>query len=98
IEQKIRGSSIVFLSLFLIAHGFDLYTVGAGAMLASIAGGRFGIIVLILYILHDLRSLFFKISARMKCKWKIVKITFWLGVQICGSNLVLIFIPMADSV
>ncbi len=98
IEQTIRVSIIVFLSLFLIAHGFDLYTVGAGAMLGSIAGGLIGIIVLILYMRQDFRSIFFKSAARIKGKRKIVKILFWQGLAICVSNLVLIFIQMADSV
>ncbi|PGS76177.1 putative polysaccharide biosynthesis protein [Bacillus cereus] len=98
IEQTIRVSIIVFLSLFLIAHGFDLYTVGAGAMLGSIAGGLIGIIVLILYMRQDFRSIFFKSEARIKGKRKIVKILFWQGLAICVSNLVLIFIQMADSV
>ena len=46
IEQTIRVSIIVFLSLFLIAHGFDLYTVGAGAMLGSIAVDLLGLLYL----------------------------------------------------
>ena len=78
IEQTIRVSIIVFLSLFLIAHGFDLYTVGAGAMLGSI-GGLIGIIVLILYMRQDFRSIFFKSAARIKGKRKIVKILFGRG-------------------
>ncbi|KOS31113.1 sugar transporter [Bacillus anthracis] len=98
IEQTIRVSIIVFLSLFLIAHEFDLYTVGAGAMLGSIAGGLIGIIVLILYMRHDFRSIFFKSVKRIKGKKKIIKILFWQGLAICVSNLVLIFIQMADSV
>ena len=68
IEQTIRVSIIVFLSLFLIAHGFDLYTVGAGAMLGSIAGGLIGIIVLILYMRQDFRSIFFKSAAKLRVK------------------------------
>ena len=98
IEQTIRVSIIVFLSLFLIAHEFDLYTVGAGAMLGSIAGGLIGIIVLILYMRHDFRSIFFKSVKRIKGKKKIIKILFWQGLAICVSNLVLIFIQMADSI
>ncbi|MDK7476261.1 oligosaccharide flippase family protein [Bacillus paranthracis] len=98
IEQTIRVSIIVFLSLFLIAHEFDLYTVGAGAMLGSIAGGLIGVIVLILYMRHDFRSIFFKSVKRIKGKKKIIKILFWQGLAICVSNLVLIFIQMADSI
>ncbi|AHA08710.1 sugar transporter [Bacillus toyonensis] len=98
IEQTIRVSIIVFLSLFLIAHGFDLYTVGAGAMLGSIAGGLIGIIVLLLYMRHDFRAIFFKSLKRVGGKRRIVKILFWQGIAICVSNLVLIFIQMADSV
>ncbi|MGO5009954.1 putative polysaccharide biosynthesis protein [Bacillus wiedmannii] len=98
IEQTIRVSIIVFLSLFLIARGFDLYTVGAGAMLGSIAGGLIGIIVLVIYMRHDFRSIFFKNVKRIKGKKRIIKILFWQGLAICISNLVLIFIQMADSV
>ena len=79
IEQTIRVSIIVFLSLFLIAHGFDLYTVGAGAMLGSIAGGLIGIIVLMLYMRRDFRSIFFKSVARIKGKRRIIKILFGRG-------------------
>ena len=68
IEQTIRVSIIVFLSLFLIAHGFDLYTVGAGAMLGSIAGGLIGIIVLLLYMRHDFHAIFFKDGKELEIK------------------------------
>ncbi|KFN02089.1 polysaccharide biosynthesis protein [Bacillus clarus] len=98
IEQTIRVSIIVFLSLFLIAHSFDLYTVGAGAMLGSIAGGLIGIIVLLLYMRHDFRSIFSRGWRGVKHKKKIIRILFWQGIAICISNLVLIFIQMADSV
>lgn len=98
IEQTIRVSIIVFLSLFLIAHGFDLYTVGAGAMLGSIAGGFIGIIVLLLYMRHDFHAIFFKGWKGIRNKKGIVRILFWQGLAICVSNLVLIFIQMADSI
>ena len=67
-------------------------------MLGSIAGGLIGIIVLMLYMRHDFRSIFFKSVKRIKGKKKIIKILFWQGLAICVSNLVLIFIQMADSV
>ena len=98
IEQTIRVSIIVFLSLFLIAHGFDLYIVGEGAMLGSIAGGLIGIIVLVLYMRRDFRSIFFTSLKNIRGKGRIIKILFWQGLAICVSNLVLIFIQMADSV
>ncbi|KEK22097.1 putative polysaccharide biosynthesis protein [Bacillus gaemokensis] len=98
IEQTIRVSIIVFLSLFLMAHGFDLYTVGAGAMLGSIAGGLIGIVVLLFYMRHDFQSIFFQGWTSIRNKKKIIRILFWQGIAICISNLVLIFIQMADSI
>ncbi|MFJ8531352.1 oligosaccharide flippase family protein [Bacillus sp. NPDC094106] len=98
IEQTIRVSIIVFLSMFLIAHEFDLYTVGAGAMLGSIAGGFIGIVVLLWYMRHDFRSIFLQGWKRIRNKKKLIRVLFWQGIAICVSNLVLIFIQMADSV
>ncbi|WP_410985522.1 oligosaccharide flippase family protein [Bacillus cereus] len=98
IEQTIRVSIIVFLSLFLIAHEFDLYTVGAGAMLGSIVGGIIGIFVLLFYIRHNFRSIFLQGWKRIHDKKEIIRILFWQGLAICVSNLVLIFMQMADSV
>ena len=83
IEQTIRVSIIVFLSLFLIAHEFDLYTVGAGAMLGSIAGGLIGIIVLMLYMRHDFRSIFFKSVKRIKGKRRLLKSCFGRVSDLC---------------
>ncbi|MGG2067666.1 putative polysaccharide biosynthesis protein [Bacillus sp. S14(2024)] len=98
IEQTIRVSIIVFLSLFLIKKGFDLYTVGAGAMFGSIAGSFIGVIVLFLYLRKDFRSIFLQGFKGIYNKKRIIGTLFWQGIAICVSNLVLIFIQMADSV
>ncbi|MDM5186526.1 polysaccharide biosynthesis protein [Bacillus sp. DX4.1] len=98
IEQTIRVSIIVFLSMLLMAHGFDLYMVGAGAMLGSIVGGVVGVGVLLFYMRHHVRSIFLKGWKNIRNKKKMVRILFWQGMAICVSNLVLIFIQMADSV
>ncbi len=98
IEQTIRVSIIVFLSLFLIKKGFDLYTVGAGAMFGSIAGGFIGVIVMLFYLRKDFSSIFLQSFKGMFNKKAIIRTLFWQGIAICVSNLVLIFIQMADSI
>lgn len=96
-EQSVRVSIIVLLSLFLMAHGFDLYTVGAGAMFGSVAGGLIGMIVLFLYMRQDFKSIFLQRWKRIRNKKAMIRMLFWQGIGICVSNLVLIFIQMADS-
>lgn len=98
IEQTIRVSIIVFLSLFLIAKGYDLYTVGAGAMFGSIAGSLIGVIVLFFYLRNDFRAIFSQSFKVIRNKKAIIRTLFWQGIAICISNLVLIFMQMADSI
>ena len=98
IEQTVRVSIIVFLSLFLVARGFDLYTVGAGAMFGSVAGGLIAVIVFLFYMRRHLRSIFLQGWRNIRNKKKVIRVLFLQGIAICVSNLVLIFIQMADAV
>lgn len=98
IEQIIRVSIIVFLSLFLITEGFDLYTVGAGAMMGSVVGSFIGVLVLFFYLRNDFQAIFFRGWSAISNKKIIIRTLFWQGIAICISNLVLIFIQMADAV
>lgn len=97
-EQIVRVSIIVLLSLFLVAEGFDLYTVGAGAMLGSVVGSLIGILVLLFYLRNDFQTIFLRGWSAISNKRTIIRTLFWQGIAICISNLVLIFIQMADAV
>lgn len=98
VEQIVRVSIIVLLSLFLVAEGFDLYTVGAGAMLGSVVGSLIGILVLLFYLRNDFQAIFLRGWSTISNKKIIIRTLFWQGIAICISNLVLIFIQMADAI
>ncbi|MCP8971176.1 putative polysaccharide biosynthesis protein [Ectobacillus ponti] len=96
-EQAVRVSVIILASLYLLARSADLYTVGAGAMAGSAAGGLAAAAVLLLYR-RGLKQAD-KTPAAMKYKRRqVIQTLFLQGLAVCVSNLVLIFVQFVDSV
>lgn len=96
-EQSFRVSVIVLLSLYFVANDFDVYTIGAGAMFGSVIGGAVSVLVLWLFLRHDLQHVLFRRWGSISQKRMIMKVLFWQGITICVSHLVLIVMQFVDS-
>ncbi|MFD9363898.1 oligosaccharide flippase family protein [Priestia megaterium] len=97
-EQVVRVGTILYLSIFLIQHGYDLYTAGAGAIFGSITGGITSLVILFLFVFRtktNSKGVFQRIKkADIK---RIFKILVIQGLLICISGMGLLFIQLIDS-
>ena len=101
-EQLIRVGTILAVSIILVKEGLDLYKVGAGAVLGSVTGGASGLFVLAVFLwLKRKPAGTLRISAGELADFHDAKIIFKAlfvqGFAICISNMLLIFMQLADS-
>lgn len=101
-EQLIRVGTILTASALLIKEGYDLYKVGAGAVFGSVTGGLAGILILLIFIWYGrLKKGNMRVVLRDVVDFHdtkiIIKALVLQGVAICISNMLLIFMQLADS-
>ncbi|HEY4554022.1 MAG TPA: polysaccharide biosynthesis protein [Bacillaceae bacterium] len=97
-EQAVRVGVILFLSSYLVRHGYSLYAAGQGALAGSLAGGAAGAAVLAAFALKH-RSLWPVKLADVSFSEikKTGRIVLLQGTAICLSSLLLILFQFADS-
>lgn len=101
-EQLIRVGTILTASVLLIKGGYDLYKVGAGAVFGSVTGGLAGLLILLAFVWYQRLK---KTSSRIPLSdlvdfhdtKMIIKALVLQGFAICISNMLLIFMQLADS-
>lgn len=101
-EQLIRVGTILTASVLLIKGGHDLYKVGAGAVFGSVTGGLAGLLILLAFVWYQRLK---KGKPRIPLnEWVdfhdtkiIIKALVLQGFAICISNMLLIFMQLADS-
>ncbi|MFE8704040.1 oligosaccharide flippase family protein [Cytobacillus sp. FJAT-54145] len=99
-EQAVRVGTILIAATLLMREGYNLYIVGAGAVLGSVTGGLVSTFILITFFWIWRRKKGFlplrKYMDIKDCK-VIVKALVVQGFAICVSSLLLIFLQLADS-
>lgn len=101
-EQLIRVGTILTASVLLIKGGYDLYKVGAGAVFGSVTGGLAGLLILLAFVWYTgLKKRNPRIALSELVDFHdtkiIIKALVLQGFAICISNMLLIFMQLADS-
>lgn len=97
VEQTVRVGVILFLALFLLQRGYDMYEVGSRAMLGAVLGGVVGLgTLLVAFFRRENVTLFFQ-GGKVQNKGRIARVLFVQGIAICITNLIIILIQFVDS-
>lgn len=101
-EQFVRVATILTAAIFLIKYTGDLYIVGAGAMFGSVLGSITCSVILFVFLWLEKRGFIFSFqqireSIDFKQVKKIGKMIFFQGMVVSVSNMLLIFLSLADS-
>jgi O-antigen/teichoic acid export membrane protein len=93
-EQLIRVGLILIVTFLLVRGGNDLYTIGAKAALASLAGACCGIVVLCFFMKQEpIIS-----SGKQSLAWgHVIKTIFVYGFFICLNYMLLLLLQFADA-
>ncbi|MFS0656669.1 putative polysaccharide biosynthesis protein [Bacillus sp. 179-C3.3 HS] len=99
VEQLIRVGVLLFLSFYLVRHGYTLYETGAGAVFSSIAGSAVSLMLLIIIWLkwrkRSVSHTPFKRATMMKKD--VLKRLIFYTLTICVSGLLILWMQMVDA-
>lgn len=97
VEQLVRVTGIIVFAIILLRYHSDLYIVGGGAILASILGSIFAVIVLIAYVWRLSNIKRWRISFQFKFSTSVFKSLITDGIAICISGMLLIMFQLMDA-
>ncbi len=96
IEQTVRISTILLLSLWLVHADADYYTVGTGAMAGAVAGSMASLVILMIYLLKHKSSLYLPLPSRAVLV-QVGKSLVVNGFAFCLVSMLLVLLQLMDS-
>lgn len=96
-EQTVRVVMILVISIIFIVNGSSLYLVGKGAVLASIIGSIFCLVILLYYYFFRKKEVEVQNIQGKINFFQMVKKIFVQGIVVCISGMTLIIFQLIDS-